>query len=48
MYLVIPGFYSQEETGQMIGRARELLNEFDPTNHPLVSVKARTSRGISD
>jgi hypothetical protein len=33
----------------MIGRARELLNEFDPTNHPLVSIKAsRTVRTTSD
>lgn len=36
-YLVIPGFYDANETGEMISRARELLKEFDPSGHPLVS-----------
>lgn len=36
-YLVIPGFYSPDEAGEMLGRARELLDAFDPTGHPMVS-----------
>jgi hypothetical protein len=38
-YLVIPGFYDAEETGEMTGRAKELLDAFDPSGHPLVSTR---------
>lgn len=35
-YLVIPGFYSAEESAEMLGRARTLLEDFDPSGHPMV------------
>jgi hypothetical protein len=36
-YLVIPGFFTPEETTEMLDRAHQLLNEFRIEGHPLVS-----------
>lgn len=38
-YLVIPGFYDPKESAEMLGRARELLDEFDPSGHPMVRLE---------
>ena len=35
-YLVIPGFYDADETREMLDRAHQLLDDFDPTHHPMV------------
>lgn len=35
-YLVIPGFYDPQETGEMYDRAHKLLDEFDIEGHPMV------------
>lgn len=36
-YLVIPGFYDEAETMEMLDRAHELLNGFDIKDHPMAS-----------
>ncbi|WVR07694.1 hypothetical protein IAU60_004736 [Kwoniella sp. DSM 27419] len=38
-YLLLPGFFSQEETDEMLGEARRLLDEFDPEGHPMTTFK---------
>lgn len=40
-YLVLPGFYSEQETAEMMGRAKELLDAFDPSGHPMVRIPSR-------
>lgn len=42
-YLVIPDFYSSSETDEMLARARQLLADFDPSQHPLVGHRYSTS-----
>ncbi|BEJ11728.1 hypothetical protein CspHIS471_0201880 [Cutaneotrichosporon sp. HIS471] len=34
-YLVLPSFFSQAETKEMLDRTHALLSSFDPTTHPL-------------
>ncbi|ORX40573.1 hypothetical protein BD324DRAFT_611331 [Kockovaella imperatae] len=38
-YLVLPGFFEQAATEEMLGRARQLLDEFDVEGHPLTTFK---------
>ncbi|KAK1922113.1 hypothetical protein DB88DRAFT_381990 [Papiliotrema laurentii] len=38
-YLVIPGFYDADETREMLDRAHQLLDDFDPTDHPMTTFK---------
>ncbi|WVR00282.1 hypothetical protein IAU59_007425 [Kwoniella sp. CBS 9459] len=38
-YLVIPSFFSEGEAAEMLGEARRLLDEFDPTGHPMTTFK---------
>ncbi|KAK4686491.1 phytanoyl-CoA hydroxylase, partial [Tremellales sp. Uapishka_1] len=38
-YLLLPGFYSAAEAGEMLARARELLDEFKIEGHPLTTFK---------
>ncbi|OCF38230.1 phytanoyl-CoA dioxygenase [Kwoniella heveanensis BCC8398] len=38
-YLIVPSFFSDEETAEMLGEARRLLDEFDPTSHPMTTFK---------
>lgn len=35
-YLVIPDFFADSETTEMLNRARQLLDAFDIEGHPLV------------
>ena len=46
-YLVIPDFYNTAETGELLKRARELLDDFDPTRHPLVSIVNSSRRKLA-
>jgi hypothetical protein len=36
-YLVVPKFLSSEETSSLLTRSKELLDEFNIDDHPLVS-----------
>lgn len=33
---MLQGFYSPDEAGEMLSRARQLLDEFDVAGHPMV------------
>ena len=35
-YLVLPGFYDQAETQEMLDRAQKLCDEFSIEGHPMV------------
>ena len=37
-YLVVPKFLSSEETNSLLTRSKELLDEFNIDDHPLVSL----------
>lgn len=35
-YLVVPGFLTSDETATLLARAKQLLDGFDISDHPLV------------
>lgn len=35
-YILLPGVFEQEECASLLHRAKQLLEEFDVTTHPLV------------
>jgi hypothetical protein len=39
-YLVVPGFLTREETDTLLTRAKQLLDEFDINDHPLVRLRS--------
>lgn len=44
-YLLLPGFFTQGETSEMLSRVHKLLNEFDLDNHPLTTFETGDESG---
>lgn len=47
-YLVVPGFLSHEQTSALLLRAKELLDEFTPEDHPLTKFTTSDKDHIGD
>ncbi|KAI6000486.1 phytanoyl-CoA dioxygenase [Pisolithus albus] len=42
-YVKVPGFLSNNEVDSLLARSKQLLDDFDPENHPFVRTKFTTS-----
>lgn len=47
-YLIIPGFLSHDQTNSLLLRAKELLDEFTPEDHPLTKFTTSDEDHIGD
>ncbi|EAU91131.2 phytanoyl-CoA dioxygenase [Coprinopsis cinerea okayama7 len=47
-YLVLPSFLSEEETSALRKRSKELLDEFDPSTHPLTKFTTGDDDHVGD
>ncbi|KAG2055725.1 phytanoyl-CoA dioxygenase [Suillus hirtellus] len=47
-YLVVPGFLSQDQTSSLLFRAKELLDEFTPEDHPMTKFTTSDKNHVGD